>query len=172
MTLQERIQAYRARFDLTDDQMAEHLGLTRARYDAVISDGATRHDSQLIRTHLSVPAIPSLLTGATLRGPSRHRNEIDPEVRPADWADLLSLDIGHRIKHDLTPGGVGSSIELELHLEHIAHTITPERWTITLNGSPVDPHEAAYFLWAVTETVDTDNGWGDPSGTPPGGYWG
>lgn len=98
--------------------------------------------------------------------------EADGETRPADWPDLLTLEIGHRIRHDITPGGVGSAIELEQHLAVIGHTITPEQWIVTLNGSPTDPNEGAYFLWATSETADPDNGWGDTDGTPPGGYWG
>lgn len=96
--------------------------------------------------------------------------QVDPEVLPADWADILDLEIGHRVKLDLTPGGVGSSLDLELHVSLIAHEITPERWLITLNGTPVDP--ADYFLWAATETASTDNGWADTDNDPPGGAWG
>lgn len=98
--------------------------------------------------------------------------EIDPETMPADWDNILSLDIGHRIKHDFTPGGIGSSINLEQHISLIAHSITPEQWIITMNGTPVDPNGAAYFLWATGVTADNDNGWADTDGTPPGGYWG
>lgn len=95
---------------------------------------------------------------------------IDPEIRPADWASILGLEVGHRVKLDLTPGGIGSSIDLEQHLELIEHEISPERWTIKLNGSPVDP--ASYFLWASSATADDDHGWADTDGTPPGGAWG
>jgi hypothetical protein len=96
--------------------------------------------------------------------------DIDPQIRPADWPAILTLDVGHRIELDLTPGNVGSSIELEQHLEYIAHDITPERWLITLNGSPVDP--ADYFLWAASATASTTNGWADTDGDPAGGAWG
>jgi hypothetical protein len=96
--------------------------------------------------------------------------QVDPEVRPADWADILTLDIGHRIKLDLTPGGVGSSINLEQHLSLIEHDIDTERWLITLNGTPVD--EADYFLWAASATASTTNGWADTDGDPAGGAWG
>ena len=98
--------------------------------------------------------------------------QIDPETMPADWDNILTLDIGHRIKHDITPGPVGNPINLEQHLSYISHDITTDQWLITLNGTPTDPNETAYFLWASTETADDDNGWGDPDGTPPGGYWG
>ena len=98
--------------------------------------------------------------------------EVDPEVLPADWADILTLDIGHRIRHSLTPGGVGSAIELDQHLSVIGHEITAEEWIVTLNGTPTDPNETAYFLWATTATADDNNGWADSDGDPPGGYWG
>ena len=95
---------------------------------------------------------------------------IDPQIVPAHWEQLLELEIGHRVKLDLTPGGIGSSINLEQHLELIEHEITPERWTIKLNGSPVDP--ADYFLWAASATADNDHGWADTDNDPPGGAWG
>ena len=95
---------------------------------------------------------------------------IDPQIVPAHWEQLLELEIGHRVKLDLTPGGIGSSINLEQHLELIEHEITPERWTIKLNGSPVDP--ADYFLWAASATADDDHGWADTDNDPPGGAWG
>ena len=97
---------------------------------------------------------------------------VDPETMPDDWDNILTLDIGHRIKHDITPGGIGSSINLEQHLSYIAHDINPDRWVITLNGTPTDPNELAYFLWATVVTADNDNGWADTDGDPPGGYWG
>ena len=98
--------------------------------------------------------------------------EIDPETMPDDWDNILTLDVGHRIKHDFTPGGIGSSINLAQHLSLVGHNITPDGWTITMNGTPTDPNEAAYFLWATVVTADDDNGWGDTDGVPPGGYWG
>jgi len=98
--------------------------------------------------------------------------QVDPETRAADWASILGLEVGHRIRHNLTPGGIGSAISLHQHITLIGHDITPETWVITLNGTPVDRNEAAYFLWATVVTADDDNGWGDTDGIPPGGYWG
>jgi len=96
---------------------------------------------------------------------------IDPEIVPAHWPTVLELDIGHRIKHDLTPGGIGTSINLEQHLEYIAHDIDTDRWLVTLNGSPTDP--ANYFLWASVATADNDHGWRDGTDDNPlGGAWG
>lgn len=97
--------------------------------------------------------------------------DVDGEVRPEDWGALLNLEIGSRIRHSITPGGVGSAVTLDQHVSLIAHDITPERWIITLNGTPMDPNAGAYFTWASSTTADDDNGWGDTDGTPPGGYW-
>lgn len=83
--------------------------------------------------------------------------DIDCEVEPDDWLDILSLEIGHRIKHSVSPGGGGSAIALEQHVELIEHDITPERWVITMNGSPVDNND--YFLWDTTATADNIHGW-------------
>lgn len=83
--------------------------------------------------------------------------EIDCEVKPEDWADILGLEIGHRIKHDVTPGNIGSSLELEQHVELIEHDITPERWLIKMNGAPVD--EGDYFLWDTSQSTSLTNGW-------------
>lgn len=98
--------------------------------------------------------------------------EVDGEIRPQDWGTLLGLEISARILHVLTPGGTGSTIELAQSVSYIEHHITPERWLITLNGTPVDPNADAYFLWADTETADDDNGWADTDGDPVGGAWG
>ncbi|MCC6434441.1 MAG: hypothetical protein IT196_05370 [Acidimicrobiales bacterium] len=98
--------------------------------------------------------------------------QVDPEVRPADWEDLLELEIGSRIRHTLTPGGIGSTIELDQHVAYIEHDITPERWLVTLNGTPTDPNEADYFLWDSSASASTTNGWADTDNDPPGGAWG
>lgn len=118
----------------------------------------------------------SLASWVTFRyGTAQPRSDawqVDGEVLPEDWPTLLGLEISARIRHELTPGGVGSAIELDQSVSMIEHHITPERWLITLNGTPVDPNADAYFLWAETETADDDNGWADTDGDPEGGYWG
>ena len=83
--------------------------------------------------------------------------EIDPETKATDWPDILGLEIGHRIQHDITPGGIGSSLELDQHIELIEHEITTEEWILTMNGSPVDNND--YFLWDTTESTSTMHGW-------------
>lgn len=95
---------------------------------------------------------------------------VNPEVYPDDWGTILDLEIGDRVSIEITPGGVGSAIELEQHIGWIEHRITPDQWLITFNGTPVDPND--YFLWAVSETADNDNGWADTDGDPAGGAWG
>ena len=98
---------------------------------------------------------------------------VHPELVAADWADILTLDIGHRVKIDMTPGGVGSAIELEQHLELIRHDIEPGRWAVTLNGSPPDPNIGNYFLWDTAESADDYQGWAASVTPPPdGGAWG
>lgn len=79
-----------------------------------------------------------------------------PEEANTDWDSILSLEIGHRIAISLTPGGVGSAVNLEQHIELIEHYITPIDWMITMNGSPVDPSN--YFRWGGTGAV---HGWGN-----------
>lgn len=96
--------------------------------------------------------------------------QVKPEVYPADWGDILTLDIGWRVSIELTPGNVGSAITLAQHLSLIEHNITPDEWVITFNGTPVDPND--YLLWDSIETSDDDHGWADTDGTPPGGAWG
>ena len=93
-----------------------------------------------------------------------------PEVYPDDWGTILDLEIGDRVSIEITPGGVGSAIELEQHISYIEHRITPDEWVITFNGTPVDPND--YFLWDSIEFADDDNGWADTDGDPIGGAWG
>lgn len=95
---------------------------------------------------------------------------VNPEVYPDDWGTILDLEIGDRVSIEITPGGVGSAIELEQHISYIEHRITPEEWFITFNGTPVDPN--SYFLWDSIEFADNDNGWADTDGDPIGGAWG
>lgn len=96
--------------------------------------------------------------------------QVRPEVYPTDWGTILDLEIGDRVSIEITPGGVGSAIELEQHITYIEHHITPEDWVITFNGTPVDPND--YFLWDSIEFADADHGWADTDGDPAGGAWG
>lgn len=93
--------------------------------------------------------------------------DVDPEILPADWPDLLGLEIGDRVGIELTPGNVGSALNIHQHIELIEHDIDPERWIITLNGSPIDPFGGLYLTW----TGDAANGWGDTDSDPLGGLW-
>jgi hypothetical protein len=71
--------------------------------------------------------------------------QVMPELRAADWATLLGLEVGHRVRLSLTPQATGTAISTDLHLGSIAHSITPEDWRITFAGEPTDNN--TYFLW-------------------------
>lgn len=82
--------------------------------------------------------------------------DVWPEADPSDWATLLQLDIGHRVRLILTPRQKGSQIDIQQHLELIEHHITPTDWVMTMNGSPVD--NTVYFTWGGTGAQGWDNG--------------
>jgi hypothetical protein len=91
-------------------------------------------------------------------GTQRPRTEswqVWPEQDASDWPTLFGLDIGHRVQVKVTPGQVGSQIDLQQHLELIEHHVTPTDWTMTLNGSPVD--DSTYLIWGGTGA----QGWGN-----------
>lgn len=81
--------------------------------------------------------------------------QVWPEVDSGDWATLLGLDIGHRVRLVVTPGGVGSQIDLQQHLELIEHHVTATDWVMVLNGSPVD--DSVYLVWGGSGA----QGWGN-----------
>lgn len=89
--------------------------------------------------------------------PRTDRWSVDGENAPDDWADILGLEIGHRIRHDVAPATGGDPIVLDQALEQIEHDITPERWLIAMNGVPTD--DSAYFLWDTSQSTDLVVGW-------------
>lgn len=95
----------------------------------------------------------------------------DPRTEPDDWPTLLGLDVGHRVEHSFTPGGIGDPLELAVWLEQVDHDMTPARWVMSFGGAPVD--QTNYLLWAASDgTADDDHGWADTDQDPPGGAWG
>ncbi len=60
-------------------------------------------------------------------------------VPPADWADLLGLELGDRITVEITPMQTGSQLVQELLLDSIEWNISDQGWWLTLGASPVPP---------------------------------
>ena len=73
--------------------------------------------------------------------------QVMPELKAADWAALLGLEVGHRVRLSLTPQSTGTAISKDLHLGSIAHDITPDSWRITYAGEPTDDN--TYMLWGT-----------------------
>ena len=62
----------------------------------------------------------------------------DVSIDPAqNWATLLGLELGDRIKVEATPMGVGSQFTDELLVDSTEWTITYSAWRLRLGGAPV-----------------------------------
>lgn len=78
----------------------------------------------------------------------------DPQVRSlplttaltdtAQFASLLGLELGERVKFEITPPGMGSQSVQELILEQMDWNITNALWELTAQASPV-PADVAFF---------------------------
>ena len=73
------------------------------------------------------------------------------QTQTTQWPTLLGLEIGDRIKVEITPLGVGSQIVQELLIERISWSIDTNVWTLELTGSPVP---TGFFLLDTSE-LDT-----------------
>lgn len=72
----------------------------------------------------------------------------------AQQADVLDLELGHRVTVERTPQAVGSQIAQETIVEGIAHRISSEQWTTTLTLSPVDTRTYFTLDTSVLDGVD------------------
>ncbi len=72
---------------------------------------------------------------------------MQPEMDATSWADVLMLELGHRVTLECKPINVGSQIVLDQHIERVSDDITPSTWTIEFNGSPTD--DADYLIWGT-----------------------
>lgn len=54
-----------------------------------------------------------------------------------NFADMIALDLGDVITVERTPGDVPSQIVTDFQIQAIGHTITPDRWEMTLTLSPI-----------------------------------
>ncbi len=81
---------------------------------------------------------------------------INPEIDAASWVTLFALEIGHRITLEQKPVNTGSQIVSVQYLERIREEITPSRWVMEFDASPVDPNEGSYFTWGG---VNATQGW-------------
>lgn len=72
--------------------------------------------------------------------PGRDPSNLFPKV--------LSYELGQRLTVNRRPGGIGSAISKQVHIESITHSCdaTAELWKTTYKLSPVDPNESS---WAV-----------------------
>ena len=78
----------------------------------------------------------------------------DPQVRSlpltatltdtAQFASLLGLELGERVKFEITPPGMGSQSAQELILEQMDWDISNALWELTVQGSPIPPDVAFY----------------------------
>jgi hypothetical protein len=81
---------------------------------------------------------------------------VNPQVKPATWADNLGLEVGDHIAFEIQTAGTLSRVTTQLDLEQITESFTPSKYELSYVGSPRDPNSGNYMVWGGTVT----GGWG------------
>jgi hypothetical protein len=76
-----------------------------------------------------------------------------PQLYSGSWATILGLDLGHRVRFELTAPGAGSQTQQSLILEQLDWDIQQSLWTLTVQGSPIP---ANAFILDTSELDGTD----------------
>jgi hypothetical protein len=83
---------------------------------------------------------------------------VNPQRVPATWGTILGLEIGDHVELEVRPVNTGTRATVQLDLEQIVETITPDKYEVTFYGSPRDPNIGAYLEWGGSDGSVT--GWG------------
>jgi hypothetical protein len=83
---------------------------------------------------------------------------VNPQRVPSTWGTILGLEIGDHVELEVRPVGTGTRATVQLDLEQIVETITPDKYELTFFGSPRDPNIGAYLEWGGADGAVT--GWG------------
>lgn len=79
---------------------------------------------------------------------------IEPQLNTLMWQHALGRKIGDRVRFKIYPPGPGSFLQLEAHIEHIAHRQIVGRWTTVWTLSPADINQY-WILGTSVLGVDT-----------------
>ncbi len=134
-------------FNYDDVQVRNDITVTGVGVSSNATDAAsvTAYGQQAATVATYLPTLGSVEQMAT--GLVAWRK--DPQVRSlpltaaltdtAQYASLLGLELGERVKFEITPPGTGSQSAQELILEQMDWDISNALWELTVQGSPIPP---------------------------------
>lgn len=89
---------------------------------------------------------------ADLKDPKIRTRPLTLDLRgnTAQWPTVLALDLGHRVRFEITPPGVGSQYQTSQLIQQLDYSITQFEWDVTVQGSPLPVAAGIYD----TDTYD------------------
>ena len=83
---------------------------------------------------------------------------VKPQVDPANlWPVCLGLDLRDAVTVKTAPRGGGDGLNQVVTVEQIAHTITVDRWLVTLGCHPLSSFDTAdYWIVGTSDDLGTD----------------
>lgn len=81
------------------------------------------------------------------------------KLPPARQAQLLALDIGHRVRCTRTPQAVGAAFSIDLVVDGIKNSVTAAEWVMELFLSPAPDQTLGLLLWDTGLWDDADAVW-------------
>jgi hypothetical protein len=147
-------------FEYNDKDVANEVRVSCVYGTGTVQDSTSITNYGLQTTSVSTQLQTIKLAEDMAAGLVQQRKEPKIRARPlstlgqtqtTQWPTLLGLEIGDRIKIEITPLGVGAQVAQELIIERISWSITADRWELDITGSPA-PTE---FFLLDTSSLDT-----------------
>ena len=67
-----------------------------------------------------------------------------PQTKTSTWPTCLALELGTRVRFEITPPGVASQYSTDVLLQQLDWDISSTDWALTFQGSPIP---ASFGLW-------------------------
>jgi hypothetical protein len=129
--------------DIINDVTVTAAQRGRGRAIDVASAGEHGGQSTTIDTLLTSSALATSMAQGLVAQRAYPLNRLTPilvtSVPDSLWDNVLNLELGDRIKAEITPMGTGSQVVEELTLEQISWSIDAAQWQLTVIGAPVPP---------------------------------
>jgi hypothetical protein len=147
-------------FEFNDKDVANEVRVSCTYGTGTVSDATSITDYGLQTTSVSTQLLTIKLAEDMAAGLVQQRKDPKIRARPlstvgqtqtTQWPTLLGLEIGDRIKIEITPLGVGAQVAQELIIERISWSIGSDRWELDITGSPAPTQ---FFLLDTSE-LDT-----------------
>jgi hypothetical protein len=129
--------------DIINDLTVTAAQRGRGRAIDVASAGEHGGQSATIDTLLTSSVLAKSMAQGLVAQRAYPLNRLTPilitSVPDSLWDNVLGLELGDRIKAEITPMGTGSQVVEELTLEQISWSIDAAQWQLTVIGAPVPP---------------------------------